>query len=141
MKYPYELLIRWNDKGELAGGQIQWHIVLEEGGHTIHSITEPEPISIAGNNGYPLQDVLNIIHIDSIEAMDKLNALCFEKDTIIKQQESKLAEAINIVENAQILIETLVKHKQDLIDQVKILTDEIKNKQDQIINNNDSLNT
>lgn len=66
---PYEFLVRWNHTtGALQGAYVKTFdsVTLQEG--------QPQPVAIAGQNGFPLADVLAAIQSGAIISMDNANA-------------------------------------------------------------------
>lgn len=56
-KQPYELLIRWNQDGQLAGAHVQYRYVIKEGEQIVsESVGLAESLALGG---FPLADVLN----------------------------------------------------------------------------------
>lgn len=69
-KTPYELLVRWDDKGKLKGAHIQWLYVTRDGEAIVTSAAgPPEPIDIS--KGFPLQDVLNSAQAEALAGMSQ----------------------------------------------------------------------
>lgn len=67
---PYELLFRWND-GALAGAHIQFVETIRKDGAVIsQQVGHAQPVSMAGEAGFPLADVLSTVQADAVAARD-----------------------------------------------------------------------
>lgn len=67
---PYELLFRWND-GALAGAHIQFVETIRKDGSVIsQQVGHAQPVSMAGETGFPLADVLSTVQADAVAARD-----------------------------------------------------------------------
>lgn len=76
IKTPYELLFRWGDDGSLQGAHAVWLIrILDGSGNLISSQTsEAQPVAVAGNDGFPLADLLSQALTDALSRIDDLTA-------------------------------------------------------------------
>lgn len=71
---PYELLFRWND-GALAGAHVQFVETIRKDGAVIsQQVGHAQPISMAGEAGFPLADVLSTVQADALAAKDAATA-------------------------------------------------------------------
>ena len=67
---PYELLFRWND-GALAGAHIQFVETIRKDGVVIsQQVGHAQPVSMSGETGFPLADVLSTVQADAVAARD-----------------------------------------------------------------------
>lgn len=73
IKLPYELLFRWKD-GELTGSYIRHleRILDDQGALLLEREGPPESVAVAGQSGYPLQDVLNHVQAGAIAAAEAM---------------------------------------------------------------------
>jgi hypothetical protein len=63
---PYELLVRWGPNG-ISGAHAQFIEELVEGDQVLQARPgDPIPLSLAGDAGFPLADVMHEAHVDSI---------------------------------------------------------------------------
>ena len=66
-KTPHEFLIRWNEAGTLQGAHIAWREAIKENGAEISSkFLPPDPVSLAGESGFPLADVLTLVNVQAL---------------------------------------------------------------------------
>ena len=70
---PYEFLARWDTKtGMLSGSHVGFStIILRDGVFVTEQVNPVQPVGAAG---FPLADILNILQIDAITAMDAAKA-------------------------------------------------------------------
>lgn len=67
---PYELLFRWDD-GALAGAHIQFVETIRKDGAVIsQQVGHAQPVSMSGETGFPLADVLSTVQADALAAKD-----------------------------------------------------------------------
>lgn len=67
LKQPYELLVRWERDGKLAGAHVQWRYVTQVDDQVVaEAISAAEPVAVAGQAGFPLCDVLSALQIESL---------------------------------------------------------------------------
>lgn len=93
MKKPYELLVRWDQKGKLRGAHVQWAIVITDDSGTPIGCHpgNVEPIAVMQDQqGFPLTDILGLVHADALAAL------------IVEQQNSDALEEKLSDANAQI---------------------------------------
>lgn len=67
---PYEFLVRWRD-GVISGAHIGFEDSIVEDGKTVS--VSPLPVvsvAVAGATGFPLNEILDQIHIDAINERD-----------------------------------------------------------------------
>jgi hypothetical protein len=64
---PHEFLIRWDDAGKLSGAHIAFREAITDDGVEIASkFGDPLPVSMAGESGFPLADVLGMINVSAL---------------------------------------------------------------------------
>ncbi|KAA1057157.1 hypothetical protein [Azospirillum argentinense] len=69
-KTPYELLVRWDQSGTLAGAHVQYRYVIRDGDAVIGETLGPaEPLTLEAAEGFPLDDILSQVQIDALTAM------------------------------------------------------------------------
>lgn len=71
---PYELLVRWNDQGQLQGAHCQWLGKLKAPDGTVIA-AQPmpiEPIALAEDRGFPIGTVFDRVTIDALKRVDEL---------------------------------------------------------------------
>jgi hypothetical protein len=71
-RQPYELLVRWNQDGKLAGAHVQWRFVTrdDEGNVLGEFIGPAEPVDIGQGNGFPLEDILAKAQADALAELE-----------------------------------------------------------------------
>jgi hypothetical protein len=76
---PYELLIRWNQKGQLAGAHVQYRYVIEdESGSVIGDVPgSAMPLTIGE---FPLSDLLNQAQADALAKVEALKQESIERE-------------------------------------------------------------
>jgi hypothetical protein len=68
-KTPYELLIRWNQAGALAGAHVQHRYVIKDGDAVIgETLGGAEPLTLDTAVGFPLGDLLSQAQADALTA-------------------------------------------------------------------------
>ena len=87
---PYEFLVRWDSETGLIKGchvkMITTHIDDETGGIIAVKESDAMPVAWAQENGFPLDQVLQVIHIDALATVQAANndktALSAEIETL-----------------------------------------------------------
>lgn len=81
-KRPYEFLARWDTKtGTLAGAHVGFsNVVLRDGEFVSEAIENVQPV---GNNGFPLADIMDMLHITAL-------GKCAEHETTIAALETTI---------------------------------------------------
>src|ERR1035437_3830799 len=90
---PYEFLVRWKD-GKIAGAHVKFlERVIDHDGVTVLSEIEgmAQPVSMAGEVGYPIADIFAAIHTDSVATAQA--AVTAVADAMTKQGEADKAKA------------------------------------------------
>jgi hypothetical protein len=88
-KHPYELLIRWDQQGQLAGAHVQYRYVIKDSDQIIgESVGQAEPLTIGD---FPLTDLLNQVQAD---ALAKIEQLKFEVERLRVERDVP-ASAVN----------------------------------------------
>ena len=87
---PYEFLARWDTKtGTLSGSHVGFStIILRDGVFVTEQINPVQPVGAAG---FPLADILNILQIDAIKAMDVAKAELVVEKAAHKAAKDELA--------------------------------------------------
>lgn len=68
---PYEFLVRWRD-GAISGAHIRFlETVLEDGVVLAQKEGNAMPVSLAGEAGYPLADVLSAVQTSALVELEK----------------------------------------------------------------------
>ena len=88
---PHEFLIRWDDAGALKGAHIAFRESITEDGAEISSkFTAPQAVAMAGATGFPLADVIGLLSVDALAALDAKDAqiatLTAERDAALAGQ-------------------------------------------------------
>ena len=74
-KTPNEFLVRWSDSGVIQGAHIVFREAIAEDGTELSSKMLPaQPVSLAGEAGFPLADVLDILQSDALGAIEAKDA-------------------------------------------------------------------
>lgn len=96
-KKPYELLIRWDQEGKLAGAHVQYRFVITDGDAVVaESVGQAEPLSLAG---FPLSEVLSTAQADALAECESLR-------TSLAASQLALAETQKILSAAQFDLST-----------------------------------
>jgi hypothetical protein len=95
-KQPYELLIRWDKDGKIAGAHVQWRYVIrdpEQPGQIVgETVTGAEPVSLDGEAaGFPLADILDQVAIDALAKANANAAMVEVLEERVDAAESKAA--------------------------------------------------
>ncbi len=75
-RHPYELLVRWDRGGRLAGAHAQFRYVTtaEDGSVVGEFVGAAEPVAVAGTAGFPLADILSEAHIATLATLAAVTA-------------------------------------------------------------------
>lgn len=74
-RVPYEFLVRMDSNGKIAGAHIQFRDILEEDGVFLSEKTsEAMPVSLAGEAGFPLSEIIDLAHSAALSTVESLNA-------------------------------------------------------------------
>ncbi len=74
-KTPNEFLVRWSDSGVIQGAHIVFREAITEDGTELSSKMLPaQPVSMAGEAGFPLADVLDILQSDALGTIEAKDA-------------------------------------------------------------------
>ena len=87
---PYEFLVRWRD-GAISGTHIRFlETILEDGVVLAQKEGNAMPVSLAGEAGYPLADVLSAVQKSALVDLEKAKeALATAEAAIAAVQEAK----------------------------------------------------
>ena len=87
---PYEFLVRWRD-GAISGAHIRFlETILEDGVVLAQKEGNAMPVSLAGEAGYPLADVLSAVQKSALVDLEKAKeALATAEAAIAAVQEAK----------------------------------------------------
>lgn len=73
LKQPYELLVRWDKSGHIAGAHVQYRYITREAGAVVGEfVSGAEPVDVAAE--FPLQDLLNRAATDALSTTMKKEA-------------------------------------------------------------------
>lgn len=80
-RQPYELLVRWDRNGHLAGAHAQFRYVITDDTATViaESLGSAESVAVAGQNGFPLDDVLSKTLVAALASLESATA---ERDAL-----------------------------------------------------------
>lgn len=93
-KHPYEFLARWDQNGALKGAQIQWRYVITDNGTVIDGgISNAEPVNVAGNDGFPVSEILEDVQKSAVVAM---NTAIAEKSVTQTNLDAALARIVEL---------------------------------------------
>lgn len=71
---PYEFLVRWDSAGNISGAHVAWLDTLLKDGEIINqSVSNAESVAFAEQAGFPLEDILSTITLDSLKRLEELN--------------------------------------------------------------------
>jgi hypothetical protein len=74
-KTPNEFLVRWSDAGVIQGAHIVFReSVIEDGEELSSKMLPAQPVSLAGEAGFPLADVLDILQADALGTIEAKDA-------------------------------------------------------------------
>lgn len=70
ISHPYELLIRWDHNGVLAGAHVQWrHVTRDSSGNAVgETLSPPVPLASGITQGFPVEAVLTPATITAFAA-------------------------------------------------------------------------
>ncbi|WP_188260882.1 hypothetical protein [Azospirillum tabaci] len=104
-KHPYELLIRWDQAGRLAGAHVQYRYITIDGEHRAESLGAAEPLTLDTAPGFPLADLLTQAQADALTAKAASDAdlgaavAALEAETQARvTAEGQLAQAVGTVD-------------------------------------------
>lgn len=88
-RFPYELLVRWDRSGRLAGAHAQFRYVTSgpDGAVIAEALGGAEPLGLAGNVGFPLADVLSQAQAAALSALETVTA---ERDALAARLSSMM---------------------------------------------------
>lgn len=71
-RQPYEFLVRWSADGELSGAHVQWRFITSDADGKVvgEFLSDPEPVAMADQNGFPLSQVLDAIQIAALRGRE-----------------------------------------------------------------------
>ncbi len=97
-KTPYELLVRWNKDGTVSGAHVQFLESLTKDGALIYErVGEAIPVSMSGEAGFPLADILSDVQISALRTTEQAIASSNAKAKqieILKRENSVNAEML-----------------------------------------------
>lgn len=112
---PYEFLVRWGEDSTIRGAHVQNIVELVRDGEIIHAKTgEALHVSLAGEAGVPLADVLQQLHADALLTSETLRT---ERD----QMAVKLREAEHARDGALSRLESTEKQRDTAIGELRRL--------------------
>ncbi len=90
-RIPYELLFRWNTEGILSGAHVGFRSCVKKDDVVIADTLEHVmSVAVAGNEGFPLEEVLAQVTIDALAVKDALEA---ERDGLIIERDAEKQRA------------------------------------------------
>lgn len=106
-KTPYEFLVRWDEVGNIKGSHVAWLNTVYKDTEILSQTPLIESVEIANNTGYPLNDIIELIHIDALKEIDSLNL-----ELTLQQQisENLIQEQNNLIT----IINNLTKENEDI---------------------------
>ena len=85
---PYEFLVRWGENGAIQGAHVALITeILKDGAVVSAQAGYAQPVSLAGEVGFPIAEVLDAVHVGALAALDLANQTIAE----LKQQALELA--------------------------------------------------
>ncbi|CAO3372906.1 hypothetical protein [Azospirillum argentinense] len=113
-KHPYELLVRWDQNGALAGAHVQYRYVIRDGAAVIgESVGGAEPLTLDTASGFPLGDLLAQTQADALTAKAAADA---ERDAVLAAKAEADSARTAAEEMAAGLAETLAETRQSGIE-------------------------
>ena len=89
-KHPYELLVRWDRTGDLAGAHVQHRYVTTDGGVVVGETLGPaEPVTPDTTAGTPFADFLDAA---LVAALGQVAALTTERDALAAERDTRTTE-------------------------------------------------
>ncbi len=72
VKQPYEFLARWDQAGKLVGVHVRWRYIITDdvGKPVAESVGPAEVVSLAGEAGFPMANLLQQLQVDTLQARD-----------------------------------------------------------------------
>lgn len=104
---PYELLVRWDEAGELKGAHAQFlDTITDDAGNVLAQKVGPAmPIAVAGREGFPLADVLDAVQISALKATEAAQAEVTQKEKAREELEKDHDEKLAIAEEMKAIAE------------------------------------
>lgn len=93
-KTPYEVLVRFNPDGSVSGTHIKFletYVDDATGTVLLQREGQAEHVSMAGERGFPIANVLDAIHTGALSTIDALNAATAAKDAEAAQLQATIA--------------------------------------------------
>jgi hypothetical protein len=93
---PYEFLVRMNAQGQIAGAHVQFlEQIVEDGTVLSEKVLDAQPVSLAGESGFPISQIINDVQATAIATTESLNAqlaqAIAEKDAMQQTHASELS--------------------------------------------------
>ncbi|WP_448206483.1 hypothetical protein [Azospirillum sp. sgz302134] len=73
-KQPYELLVRWDRNGHLAGAHVQFRYVTLDGSITSETLGPAQPVALGAADGFPLGDILSEVQASALADLEAARA-------------------------------------------------------------------
>lgn len=87
---PYEFLVRWGGDGTIQGAHIQFIDEVKDGDEILAAkVGHAQVVSLAGETGFPLADVLTELHCSALAAMDVANATSAQAQAAQRAEQEK----------------------------------------------------
>jgi len=107
-KKPYELLVRWDRKGGLAGAHVCWRYVISEAGAFVReAVSGAEPVDIGQGTGFPLDDILPAVVAEALVDRDRERARVEDLERKNEDLQTRLSEAERAVQQVNSLREQI----------------------------------
>ena len=74
---PYEFLARWDQNGKFSGAHVQFATVITDdltGEVKLQTPGKVMPVDVGAGQGFPIADILDQLHVDSIAQADAATA-------------------------------------------------------------------
>ena len=94
--HPYELLVRWDQSGAMAGAHVIWREVFTEGDEVVaERLSEAQTVAVGEATGFPIATILDRALIDALSALDAAREIVAASDTLIAQLRADLAVRVS----------------------------------------------
>lgn len=90
-KHPYEMLVRWDQRGKLSGAQMQYRYIIRDGAKIVgESVGNAEPLAL--DKDFPLQDVLTAAQSDALATAETAKAKAAQLEADLAAERSNVAQ-------------------------------------------------
>lgn len=71
---PYEFLVRWGENGAVQGAHVALITEIVKDGVVVSATAgHAQAVSLAGEAGFPISEVLDAVHVGALAALDQAN--------------------------------------------------------------------